>query len=114
MNKPILLLLALIVTSLCSLLCSGNAFADEHGIPKLISEKGGYVPDAQTAIRIAEAVWLAHFGAKATDRRPFTAELNGDTWYVSGTNPKGWRGGGAPEAEISKSTGEIKRIALAR
>jgi hypothetical protein len=70
----------------------------------------GYVPDATTAIRIAEAVWEPIYGKKQIENaRPFTAVLKDGVWHVSGSLPKGWLGG-VPEAEISKATGEVLRV----
>jgi hypothetical protein len=70
----------------------------------------GYVPDEQTAIKIAEAVWLPIYGEDVLkDERPFRAYLKDGVWIVSGTLPTGALGGTA-EARISKSTGCILRI----
>jgi hypothetical protein len=47
---------------------------------------GGYVPDAVTAVKIAEAVLIPVFGdQQVLSDRPFTAKLEGDVWTVSGT-----------------------------
>jgi hypothetical protein len=74
-----------------------------------IPEKG-FVPDSQTAIRIAEAVCAPIYGEKqiATEK-PFRAVLRDDTWVVSGTLPPGLDGGTAV-AEISKRDGRILRV----
>lgn len=70
----------------------------------------GYVPDAATAIRIAEAVWSPIYGKdKIESERPFVAELSGDVWTVTGSLPKGWKGGTA-EIEIRKTNGTILRV----
>ena len=37
-----------------------------------------YVPDEQTPIKIAEAIWLPIFGKSIYDERPFKAYLSGD------------------------------------
>jgi hypothetical protein len=71
--------------------------------------EAGMVPDAATAIRIAEAVWLPVFGA-ADKNRPSMAELKDGIWYVRGTLPKGARGG-VPYARIDKKTGAVLGIA---
>jgi hypothetical protein len=69
-----------------------------------------FVPDSQTAIRIAEAVWIPIYGEEQIYReRPFRAVLRGDTWVVSGTLPPGYVGGTAI-AEISKRDGRILRV----
>jgi hypothetical protein len=70
----------------------------------------GFVPDSQTAIRIAEAVWIPIYGEKRiADEKPFIAELRGDIWHVRGTLPKGHVGGTAI-AEIAKVDGRILRV----
>ena len=72
--------------------------------------KDGYVPDEQTAIRMAEAVWIPIYGAKQIEReKPFKATLKDGVWTVRGTLPKGHVGGTAI-AEISKTDGCILRI----
>ena len=72
--------------------------------------KEGYVPDAATAIKIAEAVWIPIYGEETLkDERPFTAHLVNGVWIVQGTLPDGWLGGTA-YAEISKETGRILNV----
>ena len=59
----------------------------------------GYVPDPETAVRVAEAVLAPVYGKKQIEsERPFKAELKNDIWTVSGTLrcPDG-KGGFAPE-----------------
>jgi hypothetical protein len=75
----------------------------------------GFVPDAQTAERIAEAIWKPVYGAKViNEQRPFETRLEGRVWYVSGSLPppgKGWvMVGGTAEAEIDRFTGKILRM----
>jgi hypothetical protein len=46
----------------------------------------GYVPDATTAVKIAEAVLTPVYGEKRiASERPFHASLNEDVWTVEGT-----------------------------
>jgi hypothetical protein len=71
---------------------------------------GGYVPDAETAIRIAEAVWIPIYGRdKIEGERPFTAKLWRNVWTVTGSLPDGMLGGTA-EIDIRKSDGTILRV----
>jgi len=68
------------------------------------SEKG-YVPDAQTAIKIAEAILAPIYGEEnIQNERPFRASLKNGVWVVTGTLPKNEKGGSAV-AGISKDTG---------
>ena len=76
----------------------------------------GYVPDAKTAERIAEAIWRPVYGAKViNEQKPFETRLKGRVWYVSGSLPaspeKGMAMvGGAAEAQIDRFTGKILRM----
>ena len=46
----------------------------------------GYVPDAKTAVKIAEAVLVPIYGEKQIEsERPFTATLKDGAWTVTGT-----------------------------
>ena len=70
----------------------------------------GFVPDKQTAIKIAEAIWIPIYGEKTIKHeKPFRAILHDDRWIVTGTLPKDVTGGVAV-AEISKSDGRILRV----
>lgn len=74
----------------------------------------GYVPDEQTAIRIAIAVWEPIYGPMhIANKKPFHAQLLGDVWIVEGSLPKGVVGG-VPIAEISKVDGRIVRVSHGR
>jgi NTF2 fold immunity protein/Clp amino terminal domain, pathogenicity island component len=55
--------------------------------------KSGVVPDAATAIQIAEAVWTPMYGAETiASQTPFEAKLNHNVWIVIGS--------GAPETAL--------------
>ena len=46
----------------------------------------GFVPDKETAIKIAEAIWLPIYGEAIYDELPFQARLLGDSvWVITGT-----------------------------
>jgi len=48
--------------------------------------KANVVPDENTAKRIAEAVWIAQYGADiVASQAPFKAELNFNVWIVTGS-----------------------------
>lgn len=76
-----------------------------------LAPREGFVPNAETAIRIAEAVWIPIYGEKLiASERPFKATLRGDVWIVTGADlPQGSLGGVA-EAHISKRDGRILRV----
>jgi NTF2 fold immunity protein/Clp amino terminal domain, pathogenicity island component len=69
----------------------------------------GCVPNAETAIRIAEAVWSPIFGDEIVkSQRPFHAELMNETWTVRGSRP-------VPTersliAQIEKNDGRILKL----
>jgi hypothetical protein len=69
----------------------------------------GYVPDAETAIKIAVAVWLPIYGKEQIEsEKPYSASLEDGIWYVTGSLPEG--PGGVAEAEIAKENGCVLRI----
>jgi hypothetical protein len=69
----------------------------------------GFVPNAETAVKVAEAVLVPVYGKKVLSERPFHATLGGDVWTVEGTLHCGAPrcNGGTAEVKISKSTGQI-------
>ncbi len=70
----------------------------------------GYVPDEQTAISIAVAVWIPIYGKKQIEsEKPYKAILKDNVWTVTGSLPEGYNGGTAV-AEISKDDGCVLRI----
>jgi hypothetical protein len=60
----------------------------------------GYVVNEETAIKIAEAVWLPVYGYKIYSEQPFKAQLANDVWTVKGTLKTSL--GGVLYIEISK------------
>lgn len=70
----------------------------------------GYVPNEETAIAIAVAVWVPIYGKeRIEEKKPYKAILKDGIWYVRGSIPQGWKGG-VPEAEITKDNGRILRV----
>ena len=79
-----------------------------HKPSTLFTPEKGFVPDKITAVRIAEAVWLPIYGEDVLEKKPFEAELVGDSvWIVAGTLPKEWTVGGVPYIEILRVNGKI-------
>ncbi|MEI7481770.1 MAG: YbbC/YhhH family protein [Elusimicrobiota bacterium] len=73
--------------------------------------KQGYVPNAETAIAIAVAVWIPIYGKDTIEKeKPYQAVLKKDVWLISGSLPEKNMIGGVAEAEISKENGRILRI----
>ena len=72
--------------------------------------KTNYVPNQQTAIKIAEAVWLPIYGESVLKEKPFNAKLIADSvWVVTGTLPDGFFGGTA-YIEIQKADCKILKV----
>ena len=72
-----------------------------------LQPKSGFVPNAETAVKIAEAVLVPVYGEKKIlSERPFNAKLEGDVWTVEGTLHCGAPHcvGGTAEVKISKSS----------
>lgn len=70
----------------------------------------GYVPDAETAIRIAVAIWEPIYGRTQIEgQKPYRASLKDGIWTVEGSLPKGWIGGVAL-AQIAKDDGRILQV----
>ena len=71
----------------------------------------GVVPDANTAVRIAEAVLSPIYGADKIKREePFRAISDGEVWHVRGDMHCDRCLGGVAEIEISKTDGRVLRI----
>ncbi len=74
----------------------------------------GYVPDENTAIKIAEAIWLPLYGNMINDEKPFKAELKDSLiWIVQGTLVQGPPydiRGGVAYIEIQNSDCKILKV----
>ena len=84
-------------------------FASQVALAQSVTPKAGLVPDAPTAVRIAEAVWLPIYGKRIYEKRPFVAKLQGEVWVVTGTLPKDVVGG-VPEAHIAKQDARVLKV----
>jgi hypothetical protein len=74
----------------------------------------GFVPDAATATRIAEAVLVPIYGARQIQaQQPLSATLRGNAWQVTGQLPAG-NVGGVASVEIAKSDARILRVSHGR
>lgn len=112
--KPTILrtILALALASLCGIYAE-KSNAENPEPQSAVCPRADCVPDAKTAVRIAEAVLIPVYGEKHVIReRPLTARLDGDRWIVKGTLPKGRRAGeivagGTAMAEIARRDGRI-------
>jgi hypothetical protein len=104
--KKIFLVLAMFATALA------GAYSQTGTVPSW-HPKEGFVPNAETAVRVAEAVLIPVYGEKKIlSERPFKATLGGDVWTVAGTLHCGAPQcvGGTAEVKISKSTGQVLQM----
>ncbi len=96
-----------------TLIVFGVAHAAER-TPHSYRPANGYVPDEETAIAVAVAVWKPIYGASQIEgEKPYVATLKDGVWHVRGSLPKGWTGGVA-EVDISKANGTILRVSHGR
>lgn len=101
--------LKLLFTISLILITSAAVYAQETQKHNYKPEQG-YVPDTETAISIAVAVWTPIYGKeKIESEKPYKAVLKDGIWYVEGSLPESWVGGVA-EAEIAKDDGRVLRI----
>ena len=72
--------------------------------------RGGYVANADTAVKIAVAVWSPIYEVRRIQaERPFHAHLQAGVWFVKSSLRRG-RHGGVAVAEIAKRDGRILRV----
>lgn len=70
----------------------------------------GFVPDAVTAERIAEAVWIPIYGEKTVEsEKPFKTTRSDDVWTVEGTVAPGARGQ-IIAIQIAEGDGQIVEV----
>lgn len=69
-----------------------------------------YVPNKETAIKIAEVIWLPIYGESIYKKKPFNAVLiDNKVWRVQGSlNPE--QLGGVPYIEINKKDCRIIKV----
>jgi hypothetical protein len=81
--------------------------------PRGFVPRPGFVPDAATALKIAEAVLIPVYGESVIrSERPFKAVLKGDVWTIAGSvpcegPPAAVCPGGAAEVRVSKKSARI-------
>jgi ATP-dependent Clp protease ATP-binding subunit ClpA len=64
-----------------------NAIREELARSSMPMPKSGAVPDADTAKRIAEALWIPRYGADTVaSQAPIQAELKSNMWIVTGSS----------------------------
>ncbi len=97
--------LCLALIGFCAICCKGPEAYYRSG--EGFRPKIGFVPDAQTAIRIATAILIPIYGEKAVEAEmPYTAELKNGVWTVAGTLPPNCVGG-VSVVLISQKDGKV-------
>jgi len=110
------------IISVCTLLLSlvggwVSANAPATSTDKVVWDSGyvphgGFVPDADTASKLAEVVLIRWFGlSRAEAWKPYHIELVDGDWRIRG-QMKGASVGGTAEIRISKSDGRIGYVVL--
>jgi hypothetical protein len=74
-----------------------------------IKNNKGLIPDEETAIKIAEAIWLPIYGETIYTKKPFKAQLENEIWIVQGSIPIGTKGG-VPYIEIQKNDCKVLKV----
>lgn len=98
----------IILVILVMLVSLGYIFAKEDKSNKMITID--YVPDAETAKKVAEAIWLPIYGNKIYSEKPYVVSLKGDSvWVVTGSISKN-KTGGVAYIEIRKSDCKILKV----
>lgn len=67
------------------------------------------VPNEETAIKIAEAIWLPLYGESIYQKKPFKARLENEIWIVEGSMPLEMKGG-VPYIEIQRSDCKVLKV----
>ena len=100
-----------VVVSVCIVVAAVAAMVHAAGdTGNNYKPKDGYVPDAETAIAIAVAVWNPIYGKDViAQEKPYKASLSKGIWTVTGSLPENAPGGVA-ETDISKEDGRILRV----
>lgn len=69
-----------------------------------------YVPNQETAIKIAEAIWLPLYGESIYEKKPYKATLiDNNIWRVEGTLDSE-KIGGVPIIEIQKKDCKVLKV----
>ena len=69
----------------------------------------GFVPNEETAMKIAEAVWLPIYGERILEEKPYNAFLQeNEIWIIEGSLHS--QKGGVAYIEIQKSDGKVLKV----
>ena len=96
---------SLVLVGLLTSVVNGSTASDKRWTPP-----EGVVPDAITAEKIAEVIFVRFYGSEEIEKeKPFSTRIRDDVWIVEGNLPQGMLGGVA-EIHISKADGRILHL----
>lgn len=87
--------------------CQSNEQQSQHDNKDI--EIMVYVPNEETAKKIAEAIWFPIYGEDIYNKGPFVVSSSDSVWIVKGTLPEGMKGG-VPYIEIRKIDGKVLKV----
>ncbi len=88
-----------------------TAVCDAPNNPELFEQKGGLVPDKQTAVRIAEAILFPIYGEKNIGaQRPYRIKLRNGKWIIDGAPPPPGMTGGSFHIVILQRDARVLEI----
>ena len=113
MKKRIILsVTGLLIVLLTVRICRADNFNNTkviHNSNNIEKQTMNYVPDKETAKKIAEAIWLPIYGERIYNQKPYVVSLANNIWIVKGTIPEGRRGGVA-YIKIRKTDCKILKV----
>lgn len=86
-----------------------SSFIQNNKMKMNINENIDFVPNEETAIKVAEAIWYPIYGESIYQKKPFKAELKNEVWIIKGSLPSGMKGG-VPYIEIQKKDCKILKV----
>lgn len=107
------LILSLITISLLTILSfvmMSSCYAKGNKEIKTENSDGvDYVPNEETAVKVAEAILYPIYGESICQQRPFIATLENEIWVIEGSLPKDMKGGVA-HIEIQRKDCKVLNI----
>ena len=101
------MLLAILLAAPLALVSPAGSAENSEPVPFQYVPPEGFVPDAETALKITEVILIRIYGETViSTERPLTVSLKDGVWIAQGTMPPNTLGGIA-ELHISKKDGAI-------
>jgi hypothetical protein len=109
MNNSNFILFFSIIVGCLLIGCNDSTKVNKYG--NYNPQKDGYVPDDQTAVKVAEAIFVPMYGEDILKERPFHATLQNDSiWIITGSLNSNSDKGGVVHAEIRKKDCMILKV----